>query len=1781
MPLATSRNEAAGPSAAAPSAPVTPTNNNNMMNSSAPMLRRADPSPHHASLTRAGASVSTGDIASPPPERADGATSPPSSTTPTTTGPRYPTGTSDVSTGTRPSVFDSPSFRRRGFGTPARATRTPRTPGARSPQSTLPMHTRLVQTLTGSAESSYHELADPLASSSSASASPGSRSTRDSSAAQSDSWHTARTSQTGSTASRFRTMLATTSQLLTSSLQKVAELAEGRSRESDKEAQTPLVNADGAATKISDDFVKAESPNTAVADVERYQQEYLERGGVEEDEECLGTMAEPPSHEQPLAVEPPSKSVPLAPTAPPEPPTSTARPDHNSDDDERNVLVRTALGSAARIFTSRSTRLVSFRTLRFTSDSIEAKFYEHYVRTSSAPILMILLIGLFPHIASRAGMSAYTAIKYRDVLAECSGAIRGHCHECMATATLFYILISVVTLVTIGLALTKRLERPRSRRFAFIGIAVSCFLAELLALVCPGHCHAIDGTPLFRRKYSFSATCSSSPTAASVDTLVHIWATEISVSTYVLLAASTLAFRTALRGAFLVVALVLLFGSLVDSSSASWIWLLVFNLADDAVKSLVGLYQRELLSRATFYHNVRQAAATHAQLRAAATHAVLPHVGFSAQARSPSGSTPARSPSSPDQISNAAAAGPAKSVQVLVDPAHGFLLSPMSSRPALASYSVATSLAMGTNVLTFPASTSSPTSTAGSSAGDPATPTSPVHFSQLPGEDDGIVTVLNHRPLAPRKNVGDSAGSSNGLHVSQLDFGHLLTLPRTMHASLVSLQQPAVHEMGDAKRLHVADVPSPAVTRFSAPTLSTWAREGNIDGQRVRLFDTAARVQASAPHLLDAPPPQLVVVASTLEHGHSTEAAAGSSDGPVGPASTMDSLVSASLASASPAALRSPSAESSTISSLGALGPHAPALVHQPRTMSDSIILPHRPLHDAWSHQVATGRDRPARAFSNTRDSVVITSSMLPTLEPMGLDDALHCSENGSASTSSMNPSDTEERRRELQRRLSRSTTASGLASKRSSWYRRLRRMLYRLRGEFFYRFPDPAEEQRYLAYYYAKLKTRMQITAIAGMATQLLIGGFMFISHTHEAAYGASDDEMRPLHLGVLAWLKTFRPMLLKWWFPYAQHLAFYSMQLAIGRSRSPRFTGASLERFAVAHSMVFVSGVTILDMEVNAMTSNFVLAQSACHQVLATVLGLTTLRLRPRAHMTVLAWFVLLMQLTFAVLLLNGETIEVLAKLLIVASTTLVSLVLSVYFESANRRYFQVKSHVEKNATRGSSDVDSDSWHTARTSFTGSNSSSNRFRTMLVTTSQALNSSFQRMAKLTEGRSKDADKEAQVPLFTAEDEPNVLVRTALGSAARIFTSKSTRLVSFRTLRFSSDSIEAKFHENYVRTSSAPIPILLKFAVAHSMIFVSAVVFLDMEIRILLNSFLLVQSACHQAEFVLLLFHGSIVETLSKLVIVTSTILVNLVLSVYFESANRRYFQIKSHVEKSAHSAWAGSLCFIVMASRVTEICFRKVRVRRVIWVSAVVLAVALAALNVTITLLTHADFDARDDWIHWRVPPWLFYLNAILPTCGIGMTAYSYRVAFPRGGIGSRAPSFSSSLRGTLRGGWSRSATMLSGMTKSRLGGRTESKVASAAGSETLARPSAVRPAYPQNITKDLEGPLRSLADSKAHPSAGQLATSSSPLTQPTAANLTSSSPLSADGSQVSRTLLLGSVRSTFLLYSILYFVIWIVGAMAVGGGFLTPVMQGVVLSFIAVTNTVVEAQFKKIPG
>ncbi|KAI9179151.1 hypothetical protein H9P43_005813 [Blastocladiella emersonii ATCC 22665] len=904
--------------------------------------------------------------------------------------------------------------------------------------------------------------------------------------------------------------------------------------------------------------------------------------------------------------------------------------------------------------------------------SIEAKFHEHHVRSSSAPI-MILSVCLILLIFARAGLSWYTHLKYSCAMADCPTSLYGDCASCQTIVTVAYVGIGVLALAALGLTLTLRAAPIASRRLLFIIVAILCFGAEIMALTCPGYCHTSNGDSLFRRHNSFAQACPGSAAAASIDALVHYWSTQISVSVYVVLAASTLRFWTAFRAAVLGIALVFLLGSIVDSSAASWVWLLGFNFADDALKSLFGLYQRELLSRATFYHNSAHRTAT------------------------ATGSTPAF----------AASARTEASMMLLHQHSHATSRASTNGTPTAV-------VATATTTQPYPIAD---TVTAGVAL--PAV-TTRVHLSRLPSEDEvpassqHLPIVINHPAAVTPARLGVASDSGGVIRVSMVNLGDLLTLPRAVHASLLSLNHSNAAggiRRDDHPAAVVAGLSSTSTSALHQPKLkvSVGAFEGGTRYAVTTLGKSSGTDDDDRPFSPSfSDMPRLILAATTRDAAdresisneapgmetlqpprpHSPELhATAASDGTAATSTTNEtnSISDTASSTSTNASIRTgtSSGTGSAASSLAALGVSAPVIPQPPRprpSTESGVLPPHRPLHNTWRYKAQRAE---YVGGGNVRDSVVITSSILPALEPMGLDAALRPDEEHSASSSSMQGAPSGKAAADAARRQSRGTTASS-ASRRSTWYRRLRRALHRLRTEFFYRFPDPAEEERYLAYYYAKLKIRMQVTAVAGILTQLLIALFLKLSRAgRDAVNDAEADELHPLGGGMFAWLEPFRPILLQWWFPYAQHILAYLLQLAVARSRSAWFTGANLEWYAVGHCIVFVAGVVTVDIQVRVITSNYVLVQSACHQVLATVLGIATLRLRPRAHATVLAAFILLVVAEYALLLANGAATDTLAKIVIASSTSLISLVLSVYFELANRRYFVIKSHVQRTST------------------------------------------------------------------------------------------------------------------------------------------------------------------------------------------------------------------------------------------------------------------------------------------------------------------------------------------------------------------------------------------------------------------------------------------------------------------------------------------------------------------
>ncbi|KAI9179033.1 hypothetical protein H9P43_005695 [Blastocladiella emersonii ATCC 22665] len=248
-------------------------------------------------------------------------------------------------------------------------------------------------------------------------------------------------------------------------------------------------------------------------------------------------------------------------------------------------------------------------------------------------------------------------------------------------------------------------------------------------------------------------------------------------------------------------------------------------------------------------------------------------------------------------------------------------------------------------------------------------------------------------------------------------------------------------------------------------------------------------------------------------------------------------------------------------------------------------------------------------------------------------------------------------------------------------WVRRVLRIMYRLRGELFYSFPDPVYEAEYLRYYHRTLLRRMRITGAAGMLSQLVIGLVMAFSQLgRTAGNGMSAADHAAF---ATAWPVVARvaPYLTQWWVPYAHATALNGVHLVIAAVAAyvPLMRGRALEGYLILHSMVSVLLIILIDTVMQSVTSSFIPTQSTRHQVLAIVFATTTLRMRPRTHLVVLGMLVVAEAAQAARLRsLAPEThhdTSVFLSATAVAALCLVSTVLSQFFETGTRRYFMLR--------------------------------------------------------------------------------------------------------------------------------------------------------------------------------------------------------------------------------------------------------------------------------------------------------------------------------------------------------------------------------------------------------------------------------------------------------------------------------------------------------------------------
>ncbi|KAI9179032.1 hypothetical protein H9P43_005694 [Blastocladiella emersonii ATCC 22665] len=169
---------------------------------------------------------------------------------------------------------------------------------------------------------------------------------------------------------------------------------------------------------------------------------------------------------------------------------------------------------------------------------------------------------------------------------------------------------------------------------------------------------------------------------------------------------------------------------------------------------------------------------------------------------------------------------------------------------------------------------------------------------------------------------------------------------------------------------------------------------------------------------------------------------------------------------------------------------------------------------------------------------------------------------------------------------------------RRRPWVRRFLRTVYRLRGELFYTFPDPAYEEEYVKYYHRRLLRRMRFTAVCGLLSQLVIVLVVAFSHLGRGTNANSAAEQATF-LAMWPGLAHAAPYLPQWWVPYVQAAALNGVHLLVGAAsvRVEALRGYALEGYLVLHSMASVILAVLLDTVMQSVTTNLILTQSTRH--------------------------------------------------------------------------------------------------------------------------------------------------------------------------------------------------------------------------------------------------------------------------------------------------------------------------------------------------------------------------------------------------------------------------------------------------------------------------------------------------------------------------------------------------------------------------------------------------------
>ncbi|KAJ3364702.1 hypothetical protein GGF32_001341 [Allomyces javanicus] len=233
-------------------------------------------------------------------------------------------------------------------------------------------------------------------------------------------------------------------------------------------------------------------------------------------------------------------------------------------------------------------------------------------------------------------------------------------------------------------------------------------------------------------------------------------------------------------------------------------------------------------------------------------------------------------------------------------------------------------------------------------------------------------------------------------------------------------------------------------------------------------------------------------------------------------------------------------------------------------------------------------------------------------------------------------------------------------------WPMRFRRAWHRVQQFFVYTFPSPEQEAVYRSYYHRKLRDRFIITNLTATVAWCLVAGMSLLTKAVTAA-GSSDP------YGISSF-----------WY---RHLpGFVALVLPIVALHGFHLEGATLEVFATIYVSTVITAAIAMDAAARYLTNNPLVQMFLFMGYLSAIMSATTLRLRPRIHLSVIAMATVIDTLRWAILAALGRAGTAIAVVGVSCAAMVLSITLTLFNESAQRRYFYLRRLVELDApTRG----------------------------------------------------------------------------------------------------------------------------------------------------------------------------------------------------------------------------------------------------------------------------------------------------------------------------------------------------------------------------------------------------------------------------------------------------------------------------------------------------------------